>query len=121
MGTATATQRATAVPWAIKTDTIGGSLVVGEMTPLWLGVLDNHVRGSVILHNIQITDGLPTNPPTPPADVDTSPTIFVALNTVGQNLGCWALGPNLFAGFPGEINVVSGHSFGQCAVPTDEP
>jgi hypothetical protein len=115
VGTATATERATAIPWAEKLNTIGGNLVVANMTPIWLGVLDNHVGGNVILANVQITDGLPTNPPTPPADVDTTPTIFVAFNTVGQNLGCWKLGPYLFDGVPGEVNVVTGHSFGQCA------
>ena len=116
-GTATATERATAIPWAIKTNTIGGDLTISHMTPLWLGVLVNKVRGDVILTNIHITDGLPTNPPTPPAMVDTTPTIFVALNTIQQNLGCWELGPYLFAGFPGEVNFVSGHGFGQCAGP----
>jgi hypothetical protein len=113
-GTTTATERATAIPWAIKTNTIGGNLIVSDMTPLWLGVLDNHVGGNVILFNIQITDGLPTNPPTPPADVDTTPTIFVAFNTIGQNLGCWGLGPYLFDGNPGEVNAVP-HAFGQCS------
>jgi hypothetical protein len=114
-GTATATQRATALPWSIKTNTIGGNLVVSDMTPLWLGVLVNHVGGNVFLFNIHITDGLPTNPPTPPAQVDTSPTIYVASNTIVQNLGCWGLGPNLSGGFiPGEVNTVGGHTFGQC-------
>jgi len=113
-GTATATQRATAIPWAIKTNTIGGNLIVSDMTPIWLGVLVNKVGGNVILNNINITDGLPTNPPTPPADVDTSPTIVVAFNTIGQNLGCWRLGPYLYDGNPGEVNVVP-HAFGQCS------
>jgi hypothetical protein len=114
-GTATATERATAIPWAIKTNTIGGNLFVGYMTPLWLGVLVNKVGGNVILTNVHITDGLPTDPPTPPANVDTDPTIRVVSNTIGQNLGCWGLGPNLSGGFiPGEVNVVAGQTFGQC-------
>ncbi len=119
-GTATATERATAIPWAIKTNTIGGNLFAGYMTPIWLGVIVNKVGGNVILTNIQITDGLPTNPPTPPADVDTTPTIFVASNTIGQNLGCWGLGPYLSGGFPGEVNTVGGHAFGQCVNLPDE-
>jgi len=114
-GTATATERATAIPWSIKTNTIGGNLFVGYMTPLWLGVLVNKVGGNVTLVNIHITDGLPTNPPTPPANVDTNPTIYVVRNTIGQNLGCWGLGPNVSGGFiPGEVNTVGGQTFGQC-------
>lgn len=114
-GTATATERATAIPWSIKTNTIGGNLFVGYMTPLWLGVLVNKVGGNVTLVDIHITDGLPTNPPTPPADVDTNPTIYVASNTIGQNLGCWGLGPNVSGGFiPGEVNTVGGQTSGQC-------
>ena len=119
-GTATATERATAIPWAIKTNTIGGNLVISDMTPIWLGVIVNHVDGNVFLFNIHITDGLPTNPPTPPADVDATPTIFVASNTIERNLGCWALGPYLSGGFPGEVNTVSGQSFGQCVNLPDE-
>ena len=119
-GTATATERATAIPWAIKTNTIGGNLIISDMTPIWLGVLVNHVHGSVFLFNIHITDGLPTNPPTPPADVDTTPTIFVASNTIEQNLGCWGLGPYLSGGFGGEVNTVGGQTFGQCVNLPDE-
>ena len=119
-GTATATERATAIPWSIKTNTIGGNLIVADMTPIWLGLLVNHVDGNVFLFNIQITDGLPTNPPTPPADVDTTPTIFVASNTIEQNLGCWGLGPYLSGGFPGEVNTVGGQTFGQCVNLPDE-
>jgi len=119
-GTATATERATAIPWAIKTNTIGGNLVIADMTPIWLGLLVNHVDGNVFLFNIHITDGLPTNPPTPPQDVDTTPTIFVASNTIGLNLGCWGLGPYLSGGFGGEVNTVGGQAFGQCANLPDE-
>lgn len=121
-GTATATERATAIPWAIKNNTIDGNLFVGDMTPLWLGVMVNHVGGNVILFNIQITDGLPTNPPTPPQNVDTTPTIIVGYNTIQQNLGCWGLGPNLAGGFgPQQSNIVVGHAFGQCADLTKQP
>jgi hypothetical protein len=112
-GTASDTARATAIPWSIKTNTIGGNLIVSDMTPIWIGVLDNNVGGNVILINIHITDGLyPNNDP--------MPTIFVASNTVGQNLVCWELGPYLSGGFAGEINVVGGQSLGQCADLKDQ-
>jgi len=114
-GTANTNQRTTAIPWAIKNNTIGGNLTVSDATPLWLGVLLNNVAGNVTLTNIQITDGLPPNN-------DTGPTIIVALNTIRQNLACSGLGPNLWAGFPGgglpnEVNMVSGVASGQCAAP----
>ena len=112
-GTATETARATALPWSIKTNTIGGNLIVSNMTPIWIGVLDNNVGGNVALINIHITDGLSPNN-------DPMPTIFVASNTIGQNLVCWELGPYLSGGFPGEFNVVGGHSFGQCADLRDQ-
>jgi len=106
-GTASVTDRATAIPWAIKDNTIGSNLILSSMTPLWVGVLLNNVGGNVILTNINITDGLPPNN-------DTAPTIFVASNTVGQNLACWDLGPHLAGGFTGEVNVVGGKRIGQC-------
>ena len=115
-GTATATERYTAIPWAIKLNTIGGNLSASDMTPIWIGVLDNNVGGNVSLTNIYITDGLPTNPPTPPADVDTNPTIQVALNTIGRNLNCFGLAPAVAPGaIPGETNNVGGNANGQCA------
>jgi hypothetical protein len=107
-GTATTAQRATAIPWSIKTNTIGGNLIASDMSPLWIGFLVNKVAGNVILSNIHITDGLPPNS-------DTSPTIFVASNTVGHNLICWGLGPNVSGGFSPEVNVVGGQALGQCA------
>jgi hypothetical protein len=112
-GTASVTARATAIPWSIKTNTIDGNLIVSNMTPIWLGVIDNNVGGNVILMNVNITDGLPPND-------DPMPTIFVASNTVGQNLVCWGLGPYVSGGLPGEVNVVGGHALGQCANLPDE-
>ena len=81
-----------AIPWSIKTNTIGGNLIVSDMTPNWLGVIVNKVGGNVILINVNITDGLPPNN-------DPMPTIFVASNQVGRNLICWGLGPNVSGGF----------------------
>ena len=97
-----------AIPWSIKTNTIGGNLLVTGVTPDWLGVIVNKVAGNVILINVHITDGLP------PSN-DPNPTIFVARNQVGQNLICFGLGPAVAGGFPGEVNVVGGHALGQCA------
>ena len=107
-GTATAPSGRTAIPWSIKTNTIGGNLMVGDMTPIWFGLLVNQIGGNVILFNIHITDGLPPNN-------DPKPTIYVASNTIGRNLICWGLGPSLSGGFPGEVNIVGGQALGQCA------
>jgi len=96
-------------PWSIKTNWIGGDLVVSGVTPNWIGVILNKVGGDVILTNITITD--PGDP---------SPTIFVASNTVGRNLTCWGLGPAVSGGFTGEVNVVGGQALGQCADLQDE-
>jgi len=108
-GTATVTERATAIPWAIKNNTIGGNFTAGDMTPIWIGLLLNKVGGSVTLFNIHITDGLPPNN-------DPTPTIQVVLNTVGRNLVCFGNGPNLNVSTPGEANVVGGRALGQCAI-----
>ena len=108
-GTATVDERATAIPWAIKDNTIGGNLIAADMTPLWIGLLDNKVGGNVILFNIHITDGLPPNN-------DPTPTIQVASNTIGRNLICYGLAPAVAGGFiPGQVNVVGGKALGQCA------
>ncbi len=112
-GTASVAERATAIPWSIKENTIGGNVIVGHMTPLWIGLLDNKVGGNVILFNVHITDGLPPNN-------DPMPTIFVASNTVGRNLVCYGLAPAVSGGFPGEVNVVGGKALGQCANLQDE-
>jgi hypothetical protein len=113
-GTATAAERATAIPWSIKDNTIGGNLIAGHMTPLWLGLIDNKVGGNVFLFNVHITDGLPPNN-------DPAPTIFVASNTIGRNLVCYGLAPAVSGGFPGEVNVVGGKALGQCANLQNEP
>ena len=91
-------------PWPIKTNTIGGDLVIDGVTPNWLGVIVNKVGGNVVLTDITITD--PGDP---------TPTIFVASNTVGRNLICWGLRPHVAGGFPGEVNIVGGRALGQCA------
>ena len=92
-------------PWPIKTNKIGGNLLVAGATPEWLGVVVNKIRGNVILINITIAAG---------------ETIDVASNTVGQNLACWGLAPAVSGGFPGEVNVVGGRALGQCANLPDE-
>jgi hypothetical protein len=94
------------IPWPIKMNTIGGNLIVSNMTPNWLGVIRNNIGGNTILTNVNITDALFGDP---------TPTIFVASNTVGHNLICWGLGPAVAGGFPGEVNVVGHKAIGQCA------
>jgi hypothetical protein len=91
------------IPWPIKWNTIGGNLVVNGVAANWVGVLLNNVGGSAILTNITVTD--PTDP---------TPTAFVVSNTIGENLICEGIGPNLIAGFPGEWNVVGHQTIGQC-------
>ena len=93
------------IPWPIKWNTIGGDLIVRHVAANWVGVLLNHVGGTASLTNITITD--PGDP---------TPTAFVVSNTIGQNLICKDIGPNLIAALPGENNVVGGQAFGQCAV-----
>jgi len=96
--------------WPIKTNTIGGNLIMSGMRPNWLGVIRNNIGGNAILTNITITDPDPN---------DTNPTIFIASNTVGQNLICWGLGPNVAGGFGPEVNTVGHKTIGQCVnLPT---
>ena len=97
-----------AIPWAIKTNTIGGNLLVGNVTPDWLGVIVNRVGGSMIPANVHITD------------TDPNRAIFVAGNTIGQNLACWGLAPAVSGEFGNEHNTIGGHVFGQCANLVDE-
>ena len=95
--------------WPIKMNMIGGNLIISGVTPNWLGVIRNKIGGNAILTNITITD---------PGDPGI-PTIFVASNTVGQNLICTGLVPSVAGGFNGEVNVVGGKAIGQCAnLPT---
>jgi hypothetical protein len=86
-------------PWPIKTNTIGGNLIVFGATPEWLGVVINKIGGNVILGNITVAPG---------------ETMDVANNTIGSNLVCWKLAPAVSGGFPGEVNVVGGRAIGQC-------
>jgi hypothetical protein len=105
-GNVTLTGGGGAIPWPIKMNTIGGNLIVSNMTPNWLGVIRNNIGGNAILTNVTITDALFGDP---------TPTIFVASNTVGHNLICSGLGPAVSGGFPGEVNVVGHKAIGQCA------
>lgn len=87
--------------WPIKNNTIGRSLLVAGATPEWLGVLLNHVGGSVTLLHVTIAPG---------------ETIDVTLNTIGRNLNCAGLAPAVVPGvIPGEVNTVGHQATGQCA------
>ncbi len=87
-------------PWPIKTNTIGGNLLVVGVTPEWLGVVVNHIGGDVVLTGDSIAKG---------------ETIDVASNTIRRNLICSGLAPAVSGGFPGEVNVIGGQELGQCA------
>jgi hypothetical protein len=92
------------IPWAIKLNTIGGNIIVSGVTPDWVGLVKNTIGGNANLSNITITD--PTEP---------TPTVQIALNTVGKNLNCSEIGPYLSGGaIPGEVNTVGGKATGQC-------
>jgi len=94
-----------AIPWSIKNNTIGRNVTVFGVTAAWFGLLFNRIGGSATL--IKITANDPGDP---------TPTIYVVRNTVGWNLNCWGLGPNLSGGFiPGEVNTVGHQATGQCA------
>ncbi len=93
------------IPWPIKWNTIGGNLIVRHVAANWVGVMLNNVGGSASLTNITITD--PGDP---------TPTAFVVSNSIGRNLVCKDIGPNLIAGIPGEFNVVGDRTYGQCVV-----
>ena len=47
---------------------------------------------------------------------DASQAVYDVRNTIGRNLNCTGLGPNVSGGFfPGSVNVVGRNSTGQCA------
>jgi hypothetical protein len=95
------------IPWTVKNDTIKGNLSVSGLVTDWIGVLFNNISGNANLTNITVTD--PTDPFGPP-------TMQIALNTVGKNLNCSGIGPQVSGGFaPGEVNTVGGKATGQCA------
>ena len=91
-----------AIPWAIKTNTIGGNVLIAGASPEWIGLIVNKVGGSVVLLDDHITDTDPTQ------------TIQIGNNTIGQNLICFDLGPAVGGGF-GPPNTVGHLSLGQCA------
>jgi len=92
------------IPWSIKNNTIGGNLTAIGQKPEWLGVLFNHVGGSVRLFRITLHDVDPG-----------APGVYVVQNTIGHDLFCAQLDPGVSGGFvPGAVNVVGGHAFGQC-------
>ena len=93
------------IPWAVKDNSIGGNLVVSNMTPNWFGLIRNHISGNAILTNVNITDAL---------FGDGTPTIFIASNTVDHNLICSGLGPAVSRGFGSEHNTVGHQTIGQC-------
>lgn len=94
------------IPWAIKNNTIGGNLTVSGQTVEWLGVLFNTIDGNATLTNITVTE---THP-------GAARAVFVVRNTIGRNLTCMGLGPEISGGFvPGSVNVVGRNANGQCA------
>lgn len=105
-GNVTLTGGGSFIPWSIKNNTIGRNLTVSDVTAEWVGVLFNTVGGNATLTNITVTE---THP-------EASQAVFIVRNTIGRNLTCTGLGPNVSGGFfPGSVNVVGGNATGQCA------
>jgi hypothetical protein len=96
------------IPWSVKNNTIGRNLTVSEVTPFWFGALFNSIAGNATLTNITVTEEHP----------DASHAVYIVRNTIGRNLTCTGLGPNVSFGFyPGQVNVVGHNANGQCAYP----
>lgn len=93
------------IPWAIKNNTISGSLTAHGQKTDWLGVLFNTVGKNVRLTDIALSD------PDPGA-----PGVFIVRNTIGHDLLCHGLTPGVSGGFvPGSVNVVGHKAYGQCS------
>lgn len=94
-----------AIPWAIKNNTIDGNLTVSGQTTDWLGVLFNTIGRNATLTNIVVTDIHPD-----------APGVYIVRNTVERNLTCMGLEPGVSGGFvPGSVNIVGRNATGQCA------
>jgi len=105
-GNVTLTGGGSFIPWSIKNNTIGRNLTVSDVTAEWVGVMFNKVSGNATLTDITVTENHP----------EASQAVFVVRNTIGRNLNCTGLGPNVSGGFfPGSVNVVGGNATGQCA------
>ncbi len=96
------------IPWSVKNNTIGRNLTVSEVTPFWFGALFNSIAGNATLTNITVTEDYP----------GASQSVYIVRNTIGRNLTCTGIGPNLSFGFyPGQVNTVGHNANGQCASP----
>lgn len=93
------------IPWSIKNNTVGRDINVSGQVTNWLGVMFNHVGGSVIVSDVTITD-------TDPGDNGA----FVVQNQIRRDLLCYNVTPKVSGGFsPDEVNTVRGQALGQCA------
>jgi hypothetical protein len=93
------------IPWSIKGNTIGRNLTISDVAADWLGVQFNWIGGNATLTNITALD---------PGDPGRA--VAVVENTVGNNLNCAGLAPDVSPGFiPGEVNHVGHKATGQCA------
>ena len=96
------------IPWSVKNNTIERNLTVSEVTANWFGALFNRIGGNATLTNITVTEDHP----------GASLSVYIVRNTIGRNLTCTGIGPNLSFGFyPGQVNVVGKNANGQCANP----
>ena len=100
--------------WTFKLNTIGGNLIAQNVTPDWLGVIFNNIGGNVLLNNIAVDTGTPAGLVPPAENID------VGHNTIGRNLICYGLRPDVVGGFgapgaPANTFTPPGGGWGQCA------
>jgi hypothetical protein len=105
-GNVTLTGGGSFIPWSIKNNTIGGNLTISGVTAEWVGILFNRVTGNATLTDITVTENHP----------EAAQAVYIVRNTIGRNLTCTGLGPNVSGGFvPGSVNVVGRNANGHCA------
>lgn len=95
----------------IKDNSIGGNLIVKGWYGLWIGLIRNHVGGSVVFSGNTAADltQLPGN--------DSSEVVS---NVIAGDLTCFHNAPVVQIGdSEGSPNVVGGHAFGECATLID--
>ena len=94
----------------LKDDVIHGSVIIAGWRGGWLGVIRNHVGGSVLFLNNRSL----SSPEGPGMDPDSSE---VQTNVIAHNLVCFGNSPaaQINSGDGGQPNVVGGHAIGECA------
>ena len=100
----------------VKDNVIHGSLILQGWRGGWIGVIRNHVDGSVIV-SFNVSISTPPGPDGPGATVMDPDSTEVQTNSIAGNLICFGNTPHAHVnpadgGFP---NTVLGHKIGECA------